>query len=312
MFRRLRQSVFSHLGIKATSLILALAVYLHVYSGQDRTTVLNLPVRLEGLPPTLTWRGEIPREIRVRFRGKGRELFKLRADPPSAVVHLSQPRVGLLERPVTTADVALAPEIDAVAEALIEPVVLSLSIESRRSVCLPVAPRFRGAPPEGFMRYGVARAWPETLTVSGPAGLVTPLDSIRTEEIDLSGRSESSGESVRLLQPDGIQMRIDRVSVRIPIVPVMHQDFGPLRVGLPPEIRRSWSVEPESAVVRLSGPKSLIETLGGSLVRTLAVPSLPVGEDDVVPVQVILPSALRGYLSIERITPSSVVLVRQK
>lgn len=289
MLQRLRQNLFHNVGIKIASLVLAMAVYLHVYSIQDRTTILQIPLSVEGIPRGLAYRGEVPSHVRVRLRGSGGELLKLRAEPVRAVVRLTQPRVGELQRPVTTADVELPAEAAVLVEALVEPVTLALSIEPIASAVRPVAVRFRGLPSEGFVRYGAIRVFPETLRVSGPAGLIAHLDSIPTEEIDLNDRSETVGESVRLRLAEGVECRSDHVSVRVPIVPLLRRSFGPLRVSLPPEFRSNWSIDPESVRVRLVGPKPLLETLSGQDLRPRAVPSLPVGSEDVAPVQAGIP-----------------------
>lgn len=312
MLQRLRQSLFRNTGIKLASLLLALVVYTHVYSIQERAAVLQVPLSVEGLPAGLSFRGEIPSEIRVRFRGRGGELLKLRSDPPRAVVRLAQPRVGQLERPVTTADVQLPGKSDATVEAVVDPVVLSITIEPIRKVALPIAVSVRGTPAAGSVRYGANHVWPETLTVTGPAGLIAAMDSIRTEAVDLDGRSQTVRETVRLRLPDGLRSRLDHVAIRVPIVPVMRRNFGPLSVTLPPELRGQWAILPDSVRVMLAGPKPLLEALSAQDVRPRALPSLPTDAEDVVPVQVGLPQAYRAGVLVEAVDPPTVVLVRPR
>ena len=88
MLERLRQKIFENLGIKITSLVLALAVYAHVYSQQDHTAVLQAPLVIEGLPPGMTYQGETPSSVKLRIRATGSDLFKLRAQPPKVVVNI--------------------------------------------------------------------------------------------------------------------------------------------------------------------------------------------------------------------------------
>jgi hypothetical protein len=309
MLKRLRQMLFEHLGIKIASLVLALAVYWHVYYIQGRSVVMQISLTVEGLPPGLAYRGEIPRQIRVRVHGQGGELLKLRVEPPRAVVALTQPRIGQLQRPVTTADVVLPPKSEAMVEGLVEPVVLSLVIEPIRSVRLPIVVRTRGAPSEGFVRYGPVRIFPETLTVVGPTSLVAALDSIPTEDVDVSGRSEAVGETTHLRFPEGVRARIDRVSVRVPIVRVSHRDFGPVHVTLAPEFRSAWAISPDSVRVRLAGPKPLMDAITASDLRPRAKPPMPIGVEDVIPVELGLAAALRADLRVETIDPPTVSLV---
>jgi hypothetical protein len=311
MLQGIREKVLRNLGIKATSLFLALLVYAHVYSQQERSTVFEIPLIVEGLPRDLTYRGDVPSHLRVRVRARGGELLKLRTQPARAVVRLNATRAGQFQRPVTTEDVVIPPGSDVRVESIVDPVVLALSIEPLTSRHVPVAVRVRGEPAEGSVVYGPVRAWPETLAVAGPAAVISALDSIWTEEVSLDGRSESFGGTTRVELPDGVRARTDRVTVRVPIVPRSQRSFGPLRVSVPPQLRGEWSIQPESVEVRLSGPKPLIESIAASDLRPRAVPSLPVGSEDVVPVQLGLPPQIGSHVEIEAVEPSFVTLVRR-
>ena len=312
MLRKLRRTLTENLGIKLASLLLALLVYAHVYSQQDQVSVLQIPLVVEGLPRGLTYRGEVPPSIHVRIRARGGELLKLRTQTPRAVIRLADPKAGQLQRPVTTEDVVLPPESDARVEAVTDPVVLSLNIEPVLASGRPIAVPLRGVPSDGFTRYGPVRVWPETLAVTGPAGQVAALDSIRTEEVDLNGRSETVGETVHFQLPAGLRARTDRVSVHIPIVPELRRTYGPLRVTLPPEMRASWIVEPDSVRVRLAGPAPMVEPISASQLRPRAVPPELGTEEEVVLVQVALPPSLRSQVQVEAVEPSTVTLVRRK
>jgi YbbR domain-containing protein len=311
MFGRLRKMLFTNVGIKIASLVLALIVYAHVFSQEDHDAVLAIPLSVEGLPKDLTYLGDVPSTVRVRIRAKGAALLKLRSQPLRAVVKLEQPRPGLLQRPVTTSDVILPPDTDARVEAVVDPTVLSLSIEPVVTAHLPIAVPLRGTPEEGWTYYGPTHVWPETLGVTGPKGIVSKLDSIRTEEIDLDGRSQAVGETVKLDLPAHIHARTDRVTVRVPIVPALQRTLGPLPLTLPPGLRGAWKVEPESVTVRLSGPKSLVEAVSPEDLRLRASPEMPVGPGQPVPVELVLPPRLRSHVVVESIEPPRAALLRR-
>jgi len=312
MFKRLRQKTVENLGIKITSLILALAVYAHVYTQQDHTAVLRVPLVLEGLPSDLTVRGEVPEAVRVRFRAKGGELFKLRAQPPTIQVNLSQARPGRLQRPVTTGDVALPPDAEAQAEALMEPVVLSLEIEPRQRVTLPVDVRLTGTPGDSLVALSPVVVWPETVSVAGPRGLVEGQKSISTEPIDLNGRTRTVEEMVRLRAPQGLRVRPETVSVRVALVKQVRRDFGLLPVRLPPALRAEWEVDPESVRVALAGPRVLLDSVTRSVLRPLARPAESPAEGDAIPVELTLPASLREGAAVVALEPQTVLLLRRK
>lgn len=307
----LRQALLRNLGIKITSLVLAVAVYAHVYARQEQETVLRVPLVLDGLPEGLGYRGEVSEYLRVRIRAKGSELIRLRAQPPRVVIPLAQARPGLLQRPVATGDVVLPDKVDAAVIALVEPTVLSLQIEPIITARLPVAVALRGTPASASVRYGATRVWPETLTVSGPAGLINTLDSARTEELDINGRAESFGASLRIVLPRGVHARTEQVAVRVPIVPLGRQMFGPFAVALPPGMRASWRLAPDSVSVRLGGPRTLLESLRASDLRLRGEPSGSPEEGGPVRLDAVLPSSIRNQVRVESFEPGTVVLRRR-
>lgn len=311
MLRRLRKSLFHNLGIKAIALILALAVYVHVYSRQDQVFVMQIPLRVEGLPRDLTYRDPVPESVRVRFRARGREVLRLRTQPPGVVVRLNHAQVGLLQRPVTISDVELHPESDVLVEAIVDPVVLVLGIEPLATAKLPVAIAEEGVPHERMARFGKARVWPDSVVVLGPAGVIEELDSVRTRPVSVEGRTQTVGEVVELDLPDGVRTHVDRVTVRIPLVPVLRRLFNPLRVELPREYRSDWELEPDSVRVELSGPRNIVEVVQPAQLRLRVVPSYPPVEDEIVPVQLTLPGDIRTHLRVESIEPPDVRLRRR-
>ncbi len=307
----LRQTLLRNLGIKITSLVLAVAVYAHVYARQEQEAVLRVPLVLEGLPEGLGYRGEVAEYLRVRIRAKGSELIRLRAQPPRVVIPLAQARPGLLQRPVTTNDVVLPGKMDAVVIALVEPTVLSLQIEPIVTVRVPVAVTLRGTPASASVRYGATRVWPDTVAVSGPAELISALDSVRTEELDIDGRAESFGASLRIVLPPGVHARTEQVAGRVPIVPLGRQRYGLLAVVLPPELRESWRLAPESVSVRLGGPRTVLESLRASDLRLRGEPLGPPEEGRHVRLDAVLPASIRKQVRVESFEPGTVVLRRR-
>ncbi|MCA9728114.1 MAG: YbbR-like domain-containing protein [Candidatus Eisenbacteria bacterium] len=259
MLQALRKFVTHNLGIKLASLILALAIYAHVLSSEDRESVFSVPLEVVGLPEGLTYEGTVPSRIQVRVEARGTELWKLHTQSLRAEIDLGEARPGMLQRPVTTEDVVLPPGADAQIKSIVRPVVLSLQVEPLVSRPVPVSVRFRGGPDPGTMRTGRATAEPETVRVEGPKTRVEALDSLRTEGIALIGRSHPLEARVRVVHPEGVWLAVDSVTVQVPIERVEQRSFGPVRVLLTPVLGSAWRAEPESVRVIVEGPVSWME-----------------------------------------------------
>jgi hypothetical protein len=308
----LRQTLLHNLGIKITSLVLALAVYAHVYARAEQAVVLQLPVAIEKVPEGLAWRGDVPRRIAVRMRVRGVELIKLRAQPPRVVIPLEHAREGALQRAVTVGDVVLPPKSEATPVELVQPVVLTLHLEPLVRAVRPVSVPLRGRPQSGWVLSSPPRVEPETLTISGPASLVAPLDSVPTEALVLDHRGTGFETTLAVRPPAGMRARLERVSVRVDLEESSGVTLGPLAVGMPAGWPRGWGLEPESVLVTLSGPARALSELRLRDIRVRLLPGVAAVPDRPAPVEAIVSNGDRRRIRVERLDPPAVHLRRRE
>lgn len=312
MTSRLRQTLTHNLGIKISSIILALFIYAYVFSREEHESVFPVTVTLAGLPDDLTYQGEVPERVRVRIRARGIDLVKLRAQPPRAVIELKEASPGQLQRPVTTADVRIPNGNLAQVRSIVDQPVLRLHIEPLIRRRVPVLATVAGTPAEGAVLSGVIDVDPDSVEVRGPASLLEAIETLRTEEIDLDGRSSTVEESALIRVPDDLWVAVDEVRVEVPIELVERQVLGPVPVGLPPALGLAWTTQPESVRVRVQGPPSLLEALAPGEIEVRALPRQPIeGEQDSVVVEVKPDPALDARLSFLGCEPSRVSLIRR-
>ena len=75
MWERVRTILFENMGLKVASLLLALLLYAHVVTDQERESVVQIPIAAVGLADTLTSVGEFPPRVAVKVRGKWKDLI---------------------------------------------------------------------------------------------------------------------------------------------------------------------------------------------------------------------------------------------
>lgn len=259
-----RQHVFHNFGTKALALGLALILYLHVFTSQEREVQLDVPLGLRSVPATLTWSGELPAVARVRFRGTGMDLLKLRTHLGSAgvLVDVSEAGPGLYQRPLVTRDVTVSRDLRAVAVEIVEPRVLALRFDRQGSRRLPLTVRLSGKVAPGYMLHGAAIAEPDWIVVNGPAGLLDTLRAVTSEVLDVSGESDTVTRRLRVIVPRGYEASPPEVVVRATIEKVATRTFAGLAVQIQQSREaRVKRVTPETGTVVVSGPASLVESL---------------------------------------------------
>lgn len=213
MAARIREILFGNLGLKLASLVLALLLYAHVVTEQQRESILQIPLTLTGLPDSLAVSGHPPERVGVKIRGKWKDLIRLGLTSPYLPLDLAHAVPGPFRSTITADDVAgkaLPPELSklvAVTE-VEEPRAVDLVIEPKRQKRVRVALRFTGAPAAGYEVSGPAVAVPDSVEVRGPKSVVGPLDSLSTLPIDITGEREKIQRQVEI-DPGPLRLSVE-------------------------------------------------------------------------------------------------------
>lgn len=266
MLEALRQRVFLNAGTKIVALFLAIFVYLHVFVSQENEVVMEVPLELAGVPEGLTWSGSVPQEARVRFRGVGIDLLKMRTRLERAhlVVEVGAARPGHYQRPLVSEDVRLPADLNVQAITVESPRSISLEFDRMLAKRLPVVARLEGRVAPGYTVHGRIVVEPESVSVRGPADVLDAYTQAPTEVIDVSGRQDLITARVPLVIEEcgGCEVIPAEVTVRVTIEEVVSRTFH----DLPVQVLRSRGVGlerivPEMGRVTVSGPRSVIELL---------------------------------------------------
>lgn len=196
----LRGFLFDNLGLKFTALLLAVAVYLNVYT--DRTTVMlvSFPVEFTDLPDSLALGGPAPAVVQAQMRGTWKQLIGMRVREPRLKLSLLGAGTGRFSRALTPSDLPMS-EQGVTVENLIGPRMIEIDIDHRVTRTLPVAARVEGEPAAGFAFQGGVQYEPATVRVTGAASAVLALDSLVLETLSVAGRRDTVRAE---LMPEGL------------------------------------------------------------------------------------------------------------
>jgi hypothetical protein len=305
-----RRFILQDLGTKVLALILALAVYVHVFSGQEREMVYRVPLQLSPPPAGLSFTGDIPREIKIRIHAPGKELLRLRTRRFHAEIKLDAAHVGTLQRPILGSDVKLPWAIRGATVEVIEPQSLELTIERTATAKLPVAVRMSGELPTDRALASMPRPEPATVRVSGPSSLLAVAESVLTEAVDLTDVREKREFEARLAVPRGLTLETDRVHVTLDAVEKRVRSTGPVKIELiQAQGSSSLRSDPEFAAVLLSGPVVGLDGVDLRAVRILAEPRRANPKTQRVPLRALVPG-LRPHSTVRILCDPESVTVR--
>lgn len=209
MWDRVRAILFENLGLKLASLLLALLLYAHVVTDQERESVVQIPIAAVGLADTLTSVGELPPRVAVKVRGKWKDLIRLGLTRPFLSIDLATAKPGMFRTAITADDIsrrAIPPELSRLVSVteVLDPRSVDLAIEPKATRRLPVRARIVGTPASGYVLDQDPDVQPESVTVMGPARLVQGIDTLYTVAVDITGEREKIQRQVALALPANV------------------------------------------------------------------------------------------------------------
>jgi YbbR domain-containing protein len=257
----IRGALFDNAGIKLLALILALTVYLLVNTDEHRE--INARVRVAYvLPPDKALVSERIDEVRVTIRGRWRRIKQFDEREID--------RIDIDLTGVTTGEVVITPDMIDLPRGLeitsIHPKVIHVAFEEMATKRVPILPSFGGRPLQGYQVVAPRSSVdPPMITVRGAAGVVDELESVRTREIRVDGRSEDFVATVQPLAEEGVELDPEGpVEVQV----VIEEELVTRRLGsVPVELRAEilgfdpsrWRVAPAKVDVMLTGPVVTVE-----------------------------------------------------
>jgi len=187
----LRGLLFDNLGLKFTALLLAVLVYLNVYTDRPMTMLLSFPVEYVELADSLVVSGPAPAMVQARLQGTGKQLIFMKVKEPRMKLSLAGASRGRFERSLAASDLPLPSDGSIAVEDLVGPRVVSLDIDRRAYRDLPVATHVTGVPAPGYAWSGLALAEPSHVRVTGPEQVVLALDTLRLATLRIDGKRDT-------------------------------------------------------------------------------------------------------------------------
>ena len=211
--------LFDNLGLKLVALLLALLVYLNVYTERPATMVVSFPIQLTDLSDSLAISGPAPAAVQAELRGTGKQLIRLWLTEPRFKISLAGIGPGRFERHVSIDDLPLMPADKLKVERLVNPERIDLRIEHKLERRVPVAARVTGVPRSGSTWAGDVVVDPAWVVVRGPHHAVAALDSVRLATVRIAGSRDSVHTRVGPIgMPDWTTIDPPEVLVTVPIV----------------------------------------------------------------------------------------------
>jgi len=199
--------------------ILAFAILLWFYVSLEDTYEYNISVRIVPINVRSNYVivNDYPKEVLVKFRGKGKSLFALKSSDRKIRLDLSRYRRLAIFR-LRPEMVEIPPTLSVQVVQIIRPDTVVFKLERKSEKNLRVVPNVSVSLEPGYTIVGAIKTEPSAVHISGPKSVVDTLSVIYTRKLffshvksDVSGnvRLESIPNRFVSIVPQMVHYRID-------------------------------------------------------------------------------------------------------
>jgi YbbR domain-containing protein len=214
--------VFNNIGLKITAFLIAVLIWA-IIAGKERTfseKTFKSPIEIVNLSSTIDIRSIKPEEIQITIQGPSTQIKDITPEKMKA-------RIDLKDVVETTKLNLLAEDCIRMPDGFhllnIHPRMIELAVEELLEKDLQVKPRFRGVLKKELQIINT-QVFPEKIGAIGFKSQMKDLDTIATDEIDLSHLTQSAILRIPVKHPREILKFPDKKEVDVTLVIVTKND----------------------------------------------------------------------------------------
>ncbi len=281
-------------SLKLISLVLAVGLWYYAVGEESIEVTRTVPLEIKIKNPQMSILKTSVRMVRVTLQAPRALLSNLASQEIVASHEISNDVkvVGDYSFRLESGEVRVSsPQIRVVK---MEPEVIRVTLDELIAQKLEIKPNLMGEPAFGYkLAQDEIQLDPNAIMVEGPKGALGKLDSVKTEVIDLVGRSRSFRRTAELVLPANVKPLSEAlVDVYIPI----KEEFDEKRFeNIPVKILKTQGedarveITPPAVSFMVKGSRRQLEKLAPEkILAFLDISSLASGEHD-VPVEIHLP-----------------------
>jgi hypothetical protein len=192
-----RHKLFSNLWPKLIILLLVSICWLIITAKQGEIVTVTAPLKFHNLPEGLVLVKSSPEDIEVQLKAFSGLVPSPKKLDIEADVNLAKVREGVNQLAIKSAD--FQPPLGMMVTA-INPSVVKVTVEKKVRKTLPVKVKISGRLPARLSLRKI-KVDPPAVEAEGPQHVMEQLDSVETEEVNLSGLQRATVLEKRLLAP---------------------------------------------------------------------------------------------------------------
>ena len=208
----LRRALTANWPYKVAAVVLAILLWMRVSAGQA-SVEQAVPTRLEVEVSDTTWTLlDVPPEVTTTFQGQGGDMFSFFFEQPRILKRVESVDDSTLTLPLSVSDVLYNRSLN-VNPTSVDPDEVTIRLERRASKRVPVRVESDARATPGYF-LGDVRLTPDSVTLRGPASLVSSVSEVSTEPLEVGEVSDRVSRQLVVRVPEGLRgVEVDPRSV---------------------------------------------------------------------------------------------------
>lgn len=256
----MRLNILENYKIKLVSLLFAIFIWFFVITENEYSYIIEVPVRVVNIPNDKIILNEVPATVKARIRGDGKNLIALSLGRGVRInLDLSDAEQSKTFH-IKPNSIFISRAEDILIEEIITPDSVTIVLDEYQSKKVPVASRIFPKTASGYTIVDDIDFTPDSVRITGPASVLSTIDRIPTEKLELNDLKFDHRDVVRLAPPpsEKVQLSLSQIEFSIDVQKLLELTL----TGVPVKVK---NVPPALSVHVVPSTLSLVLEGGGDL-----------------------------------------------
>jgi YbbR domain-containing protein len=210
----MKHPISKNLGLKITAVLLSILLWVFATSRGLSEIVLDVPLEFRNIPPRLELMYYDVKAVSLNIKGQERLIRTIRPTDIRVWIDLTKAKKGEGIYAINKNNISLPLTVTV---KNITPSSVKVSLEESVSRTVKIRPIVVGIPEKGYYIKSISVV-PQTVDLEGASSEIKKVDKVKTEPLDVTGRSETLTKDLKLdVSGMNIRTKVDEVKVKVVI-----------------------------------------------------------------------------------------------
>ena len=210
----MKHPISKNLGLKITAVLLSILLWVFATSRGLSEIVLDMPLEFRNIPTGLELMYYDVKAVSLNIKGQERLIRTIRPTDIHVWIELTKAKKGEGIYAINKNNIRLPLTVTV---KNITPSSVKVSLEESVSRTVKVRPIVVGIPEKGYYIKSISVV-PQTVDLEGASSKIKKVDKVKTEPLDVTGRSETLTKDLKLdVSGMNIRTKVDEVMVKVVI-----------------------------------------------------------------------------------------------